>query len=77
LTKTQGRSIPDSTLYEGAMLAAYFSKARTSSNVAVDYCPRKNVKKPRGARPGMVIYENYNTIYVTPSEAEIGKMRKV
>ncbi len=77
IIKTQGRSIPDSTLYEGAMLAAYFSKARTSSNVAVDYCPRKNVKKPRGARPGMVIYENYNTIYVTPSEAEIGKMRKV
>ena len=77
IIKTQGRNVSDSTLYEGAMLAAYFSKAKSSSNVPVDYCLRKNVKKPKGAKPGMVIYENYNTIYVTPSETEIGKMRKV
>lgn len=77
IIKTQGRRIPESTLYEGAMLAAYFSKGRFSSNVAIDYCPRKNVKKPNGAKPGMVIYEHYNTIYITPSEEEIRKMRKV
>ena len=77
IIKTQGRSVPDSTLFEAGMLAAYFSKARLSSNVPVDYCPRKNVKKPNGAKPGMVIYENYNTMYITPSEEEIGKMRKV
>ena len=45
IIKTQGRSVPDSTLFEAGMLAAYFSKARLSSNVPVDYCPRKNVKK--------------------------------
>jgi len=77
IIRTQGRNIPDKTLFEAAMLAAYFSKARSSSNVPVDYCHRKNVKKPNGAKPGMVIYEHYNTIYVTPSEEEIKKMRQV
>ena len=48
------------------MLAAYYSKGRASSNVPVDYTQVKNVKKPPGAKPGMVIYDNYKTIYVTP-----------
>lgn len=57
---------PDRTVTEAAMLAAWFSQARMGQNVPVDYCPVKQVKKPAGAKPGMVVYENYNTCYVTP-----------
>jgi len=76
IIKTNGRQVPENTLYEAGILAAYFSKAKDSSQVPVDYCPRKNVKKPKSARPGMVIYERYNTIYVTPSEDEIKKLKQ-
>ena len=66
---------PETTLREAAMLAAYFSQARTSSNVPVDYTLRKNVKKPSGARPGMVIYTNQRTLYATPEPARIASLR--
>ena len=55
------------TMTEAALLAAYYSRARGSENVAVDYTPRKYVKKPAGAKPGMVIYTTNKTAYVTPS----------
>lgn len=58
-------------LYEAAMLAAFYSQARSSAQVPVDYAPRKNVKKPNGARPGMVIYDDYGTVYVTPDEDKL------
>ncbi|WP_042456236.1 Rqc2 family fibronectin-binding protein [Neobacillus dielmonensis] len=58
----------EGTLKEAAMLAAYFSKARNSSSVPVDYTKVRFVKKPSGAKPGFVIYENQQTIYVTPDE---------
>ena len=64
----------DEDLREAAMLAAYFSQAKESSSVPVDYCPVKFVKKPAGARPGMVTYDNYRTLYVTPEEAPIKKL---
>ena len=60
------KNVPETTIREAAELAAYFSKARESSQVPVDFCEVKNVKKPHGAKPGMVIYDSYNTIYVTP-----------
>ena len=47
-----------------------YSKARESSQVPVDYTRIKNVKKPNGAKPGMVIYDNYNTVYVTPKNMD-------
>ena len=68
--------VPESTLREAAMLAAYHSKARNSQNVPVDYTVIKNVKKPSGAKPGMVIYVDYNTVYVTPDEEKIQMMKK-
>lgn len=69
IVRTEGKGeAPDTTLIEAATLAAFFSKARLSSNVPVDYTTVKNVKKPNGAKPGMVIYDFYNTIYVTPNE---------
>ena len=52
------------------MLAAYYSKARASSNVAVDYTLIKNVKKPNGAKPGFVVYDPYKTEFVTPTMEE-------
>lgn len=60
------KDVPETTMREAAELAAYYSKARESSQVPVDYTSVKNVKKPNGAKPGMVIYDYYNTVYVTP-----------
>jgi len=54
-------------LLEAATLAAYYSKGRESTKVAVDFTPRKNVKKPSGAKAGMVIYDSYETVYVDGS----------
>ena len=68
------KDIPDSTIKEAAILAAYYSKGRDSSNVPVDYTLIKNVRKPNGAKPGMVIYDYYNTIYVTPTLPDIEKI---
>lgn len=65
-----GQEIPPSTLEEAAGLAAYFSEARHSSKVPVDCTKRKNVSKPAGARPGFVIYRNYETYYVNPKAPE-------
>lgn len=61
----------DAALLEGALLAAYYSKAKNSTGVPVDYTERKNVKKPNGAKPGMVIYLTNKTIYVNPTEEKI------
>lgn len=52
------------------MLAAAHSRARDSSQVPVDYTQVRNVNKPSGAKPGMVIYVKYNTVYVTPAASE-------
>ena len=60
---------PDETITEAAELAAYYSEAREGQNVPVDYTPVKYVKKPAGARPGMVIYTTYQTAVVTPDAA--------
>lgn len=75
IIKTEGKEVPDETIFEGAMLAAFFSKSRMSSQVPVDYTKKKNVKKPNGAKPGMVIYETNNTIYVTPTEELVAKLK--
>lgn len=60
------KDVPRGTMIEAAQLAAYYSKARESTQVPVDYTAVKNVRKPNGAKPGMVIYDGYNTMYVTP-----------
>jgi len=61
-----GREVPERSIHEAAALAAYHSKGRDSSGVPVDYTLRKHVRKPSGARPGMVIYDNQKTLWVTP-----------
>ena len=64
------------TLREAAMLAAWYSKGRDSANVAVDYTQVRYVRKPAGAKPGMVIYTNYRTLYVTPEKAAVEGLRR-
>lgn len=68
------KTVSEATLEEAAMLAAYFSKSRDSSNVPVDYTLVKHVKKPAGAKPGFVIYFHQKTIYVTPNEDIVEKL---
>ncbi len=62
-----GNEVSDQTVLQAATLAAENSKASNSSNVAVDYTPVKYVKKPHGAKPGMVIYTTNKTVFVTPN----------
>jgi predicted ribosome quality control (RQC) complex YloA/Tae2 family protein len=57
---------PESTLLEAAKLAARYSKASASQNVPVDYTKVRHVRKPKGAKPGMVIYTHHHTLFVTP-----------
>lgn len=64
----------EETILEAAQLAAYFSKARNSSSVPVDYTKIRHVKKPSGAKPGYVIYDNQQTVYVTPNEDTVMKL---
>lgn len=71
----EGRTPDNQTITEAAMLAAYYSQARDGRNVPVDYTPVKYVKKPGGARPGMVVYETYRTAYVTPDGDITEKLR--
>lgn len=66
----------DNTLLEGAMLAAYFSKARDSANVPVDYLPVRRLRKPNGSKPGFVIFEGQTTMAVTPDFALVQRLRQ-
>ena len=72
---TEGREVDDDTIVEVAKSAAYYSQARESGNVPVDYTMVKNVKKPAGARPGMVIYKTCRTVNVTPDEALVKRLQ--
>ncbi len=74
IIKTDGRTPSESTLTEAAQIAAYHSKAREGSRVPVDYTAVKFVKKPAGAKPGMVIFTNNKTLFVTPSEEIVNKL---
>jgi predicted ribosome quality control (RQC) complex YloA/Tae2 family protein len=56
----------EDSVREAASVAAYFSKAKQSESVPVDYCLVRYVKKPTGAKPGMVIFTHNRTVYVTP-----------
>ena len=71
-----GGAQPDlQSLNEAACLAAWFSQGRESGKVPVDYTPVKYVKKPAGARPGMVVYTTYETAWVTPDESLVKRLR--
>lgn len=66
--------IPESTIIEAAKLSAFYSKAKDSTKVPVDYTEVKNVHKPNGAKPGMVIYYTNKTLYVTADKPAIKEL---
>ncbi|MBN8207416.1 NFACT family protein [Bacillus sp. NTK071] len=72
----RSKEYTEETLLEAANLAAYFSKARESGSVPVDYTEVRHVKKPNGAKPGFVTYDQQNTLYVTPDQDLIFRMKK-
>ncbi len=76
IIRTGGQTPDAQTLYEAAMISAYYSKAKNSSNVPVDHTLVKNVSKPNGAKPGMVIYVANKTLFVTPDYDAIKRMEK-
>lgn len=76
ILRCAGRAPSEEDIAQAAMLAAWFSQARESGNVPVDYTEVRNVKKPAGGRPGMVIYTTYHTINVTPEEAAVERLRE-
>ncbi|MFS0787088.1 NFACT RNA binding domain-containing protein [Shouchella sp. 1P09AA] len=65
----------DTTLAEAALVAAFFSKARDSGSVPVDYTKIRHVKKPNGAKPGYVTYDNQSTLFVTPNEQKVRQLK--
>lgn len=67
IVQSSGQDLDEKAIFEAAAIAAYHSKARTSENVPVDYVPVKYVKKPAGAKPGMVIFTNNRTVWVNPA----------
>ena len=73
---TEGGQPDLTSIQEAAQLAAWFSQGRASGKVAVDYTPVKYVKKPGGARPGMVVYTTYETAYVAP-DGELARRLRV
>jgi predicted ribosome quality control (RQC) complex YloA/Tae2 family protein len=70
-----GTEPPDQTITEAAQLAAFYSQAREGQNVPVDVTPVRFLKKPNGAKPGMVVYDKYRTVIVTPEEALAERLR--
>lgn len=71
---TGGAEPDEQSLMEAASLAAYFSQAQGSTKVPVDYTPVKFVKKPAGAKPGMVVYTTYQTMLVDPDEELVKRL---
>ena len=70
-----GKEISDESIEEAAVIAAYYSKAKDSSLVPVDYTRVKALKKPNGAKAGMVIYHEYWTIITNPDKELVEKLR--
>ena len=75
IIRCNGENPPENTILEAAIIAAYHSKGRNSSHVPVAFTLIKNVKKPTGAKPGMVIFTSNQTLYVTPDEELVEKLK--
>lgn len=69
--------IPDRTVEEAAMIAAYNSRARSAALVPVQYIDARQVHKPNGGKPGMVIFDHYFVLYITPNEEKVQSMLDV
>ena len=69
--------VPETTLEEAAMLAAYYSKGVRSAQVPIDATLRRYIKKPGGTPAGFVIYTHQRTLYITPDESAVKKIKCV
>lgn len=76
LVRATGGELPERTRDEAALLAAYYSQARESSKVPVIFTQRRHLKKPSGAKPGLVIYEREKAVFVTPEPAAIAAISR-
>lgn len=72
---TDGNEADEQSIMQAASLAAWFSQGRDGGKLAVDYTPVRCVKKPNGAKPGMVVYTTYQTVMVSPDEALVKRLR--
>ena len=71
------QEVPERTLMEAALLAAYYSKGVRSAQVPIDATLRRYIKKPGGSPAGFVIYTHQRTLYITPSESQLRKLRLI
>ena len=76
IVKTGGRELSDAGFERAAALAAWFSSAPRGAKTEVDYTRRKELKKPGSYKPGMVIYDHQQTLYVTPDETLVKRLRE-
>jgi predicted ribosome quality control (RQC) complex YloA/Tae2 family protein len=78
ILKTDRKAPPEAAIAQAASIAAYFSQARHETSVAVDYMPRKYVRKPKDAKPGLVTYTHERTVQVppTPPDASAEETRR-
>lgn len=65
------------TIRLAATIAAYYSKGKNSSSVPVNYAPAKTIKKPSGAKPGLVVLSNYKTIYIDPNDSFLSEIEEI
>lgn len=72
---TEGAEPDEESILQAASLAAWFSQGREGGKIPVDYTPVKYVKKPAGARPGMVVYTTYRTLMAEPSQVLAKRLR--
>lgn len=72
---TEGKKPGEKTIADAALLAAFYSRGKESSGVAVDYTEVRSVSKPQGAKPGMVIYVKNKTVFATPDASAVEKMK--
>ncbi len=73
---SEGRDIPDTTREEAAQLAVLHSSQAKGIKVAVDYTEVRNIRKTGDLKPGMVLYEKYETAYITPDPALPERLKK-
>ena len=76
IRNNSAQAIPGKTLEEASVIAAFFSKGKNAKNVPIDYTQVKNIRKQKGAKPGLVYYENYQTIYANPDPETVEKLRE-
>ena len=70
IVRTEGKKVPDEVLLAAAEICAYFSDGKGGGKIPVDYCERRYVKKPSGAKAGFVVYTDFKTLLVTPKRHE-------